>query len=66
MAAHYRATGEVLELEDPLGAKMRTVKTGGTLQIWSVGSNGVDDGGAGTFKPQAGKAQSDIVLEVER
>jgi hypothetical protein len=63
VAAHYRATGEVLELDDPFGTKLRTSRSGDTLKIWSVGKDGVDDGGAGAWKPSAGK---DIVLEVDR
>jgi hypothetical protein len=62
-AAHFRATGEIQELEDPLGTKLRTSKSGDHLKIWSVGRNGSDEGGSGTWKPTAEK---DIVLEVDR
>jgi hypothetical protein len=62
-AAHYRATGEFLELDDPFGAKLLRAEKGGSLKLWSVGPDGVDDGGLGEWQPQKGK---DIVLEVER
>jgi hypothetical protein len=63
VAAHYRATGEVLELDDPFGKKLVTSKSGDRLKTWSVGRNGTDDGGVGDWKPAAGK---DIVLETDR
>jgi hypothetical protein len=53
-AAAYRATGEVLKLVDPLGGKLLHKKENGKLKTWSVGTDGKDDGGAG----------SDIVIEV--
>jgi len=63
IAAHYRATGEVLELDDPFGGKLLTSKAGDRLKLWSVGRDGADDGGTGEWKPRAGK---DIVLETDR
>lgn len=63
VAAHYRATGEVLDLDDPFGTKLHASESGDTLTIWSVGRDGVDDGGVGEWKPSAGK---DIVLSVRR
>ncbi|HZE99752.1 MAG TPA: hypothetical protein VE981_22285 [Planctomycetota bacterium] len=62
-AAHYRATGEVLEMPDPYGTSFRHSQKGVTLKIWSVGPDGVDDGGLGGWDSAKGK---DIVLEVER
>jgi hypothetical protein len=53
-AAAYRATGGVLELVDPLGGKLLHKNENGKLKLWSVGTDGKDDGGAG----------SDIVIEV--
>jgi hypothetical protein len=61
--AHYRATGEVLPLDDPFGTKLHHAITGGKLKVWSVGKNGVDDGGIGEWSSSRGK---DIVLEVDR
>lgn len=60
VAVHYRATGEVLELDDPFGAKILTSKTGDVLKVWSVGRDGTDQGGVGGWKTGAG---ADIVLE---
>jgi len=34
VAAHYRATGEVLELEDPFGGKMQFAESKGSLRAW--------------------------------
>lgn len=63
IAAQYRATGEVLQLDDPFGAKLLNSVQGQTLKVWSVGSNGVDDGGRGDWKPARGP---DIVLDVNK
>jgi hypothetical protein len=59
----YRANGDVLGLDDPFGGKLLVSKGESRLKIWSVGSDGVDDGGVGEWTPGKGK---DIVLEVER
>ena len=63
VAVHYRATGEVLDVDDPFGKKLFTSKAGDRLKVWSAGRDGVDGGGAGDWKPVAGK---DIVLETDR
>jgi len=63
-AAHFRATGEILRLDDPFGAgKLLHSKSGNHLKVWSVGSEGKDHGGIGGWFQDKGK---DIVLEVER
>jgi hypothetical protein len=63
VAAQYRATGEILELDDPFGAKLLSSVQGRMLKVWSVGSNGVDDGGKGQWNPVRGP---DIVLDVDK
>jgi len=63
MAAHYRAHGTLLDLADPFGDRLRSRKSGPVLKIWSVGGDGVDDGGFGDW---ATKGSRDIVLEVRR
>jgi len=72
-AARYRASGEILELEDPFGTRLLHSEKGGRLKIWSVGENGVDDGGDNggwlqwTRPPgNSGLTVKDIVLEVPR
>ena len=55
-AATYRATEQVLELDDPLGTKLLHKKENGKLKFWSVGIDGRDAGGTG--------GTDDIVLEV--
>jgi len=63
-AARYRATGVVLQLDDPFASTLRHSLTGSRLKVWSVGKDGVDDGGQGDWgHPYQTK---DIVLEVER
>jgi hypothetical protein len=54
-ASMFRATGEVLELDDPLGGKLLHKNENGKLKIWSVGVDGKDDGG---------NDEKDLVLEV--
>jgi hypothetical protein len=67
VATHYRATGEVLDLEDPFGARLLTRRDGDTLRVWSVGAEGLDHGGTGAFGfDREGKDAQDIVLEIRR
>jgi len=61
MSAHYAATGEVPALEDPFGDKLRSAQTGAELRFWSIGGDGIDNGGAGEWKPKDGQ---DIVLKL--
>jgi hypothetical protein len=59
-AARLKA-GETADLDDPFGAKLLRSEKEGVIKIWSVGPDGVDDGGTGgTPSPK------DIVLEVKR
>jgi len=64
VAAHYQATGEVLDLGDPLGGKLVRYLANDTLKVWSIGPEGLDHGGVGSFHfdPEV----KDIVLEVRR
>lgn len=62
MAAQYMASGEVPEIDDPLGTSLRHRLIGNKLQVWSVGMDGVDDDGSGDWSLKG----KDIVLEVER
>jgi hypothetical protein len=61
-AVHFKATGEVLELGDPFGTTLKSSRTGDDLRIWSVGRDGVDDGGLGGWKADG----KDIVVDVKR
>jgi hypothetical protein len=63
VGVHFQSTGEVLDLDDPFGAKLKSAVSGNKLKVWSVGPNGVDDAGSGGWKAHEGK---DIVLEVPR
>jgi hypothetical protein len=60
VAAHYRALGKALELDDPFGGKLLTERSGKKLKAWSVGPE-VPVEGAPRKPPPA-----DLVLEVER
>lgn len=59
---HWRATGEILDLEDPFGGRLKHVVKDGALRAWSVGKDGADDGGDGEWT----KAGKDIVVEIGR
>lgn len=61
--ASHRATGEIPAHDDPYGDKIRTSIEGNRLKLWSVGGDGIDNGGDGEWRGWRGK---DIVLEVER
>jgi hypothetical protein len=63
VATHWRRTGELLDLDDPFGAKLKSAKSGEGLKLWSIGADGVDNSGTGQWKPAAG---ADIVLEAKR
>jgi hypothetical protein len=67
VVAHYRSTGEVLDLEDPFGTRLLTRRSDDTLRVWSVGAEGRDHGGVGAFEfDPEGKDAKDIVLELRR
>jgi hypothetical protein len=63
IAAHYRATGEVLDLPDPFGDRLKHRVEGSRLQAWSIGAKQVDRDGAGDFSEPGDR---NIVIEVER
>jgi len=70
-AAHYRATGEVLKIEDPYGTFIRHAAAPTGMKFWSCGDDGADDGGhtgdrKGWIGPQPGAAPKDLVIEVPR
>jgi hypothetical protein len=57
---HRLAHGEVPELRDPFGTTLRSAtRPDGTVAIWSLGQNGVDDGGSGAWR-----GDPDLVLEL--
>jgi len=62
LEVHWRATGELLDLEDPFGGRLKHVVKDGALKAWSLGKDGVDDGGDGEWA----KSGKDIVLEIIR
>lgn len=62
IAVHYRLTGKILELNDPFGTTMATSTKDGAFKVWSVGANGVDDGGDGRWKTDG----KDLVLELKK
>ncbi|HLY09471.1 MAG TPA: hypothetical protein VKW04_09235 [Planctomycetota bacterium] len=64
VAAHYRATGDVLDLPDPFGDRLRRHEEAGVLRVWSLGLSGQDGGGAGGSP--AGSRNGNIVLEIPR
>jgi hypothetical protein len=72
VAAHYRATGELLNLQDPFGSEIQTRKTGSTLRVWSAGTNApcqlyrfqAKEVHPVTFHPRPTDTNPEIVLEV--
>jgi hypothetical protein len=63
MAVRFKVSGEVQKLGDPFGDTLLSSQNGRRLKVWSVGRDGVDDGGLGEWSTKKGK---DIVLEVGR
>jgi hypothetical protein len=57
VAARYQQSGEVLDLADPFGDRLKTLLEKGRLRLWSVSYDGVDNGG-----DQA----RDLVLQLDR
>lgn len=69
-AAHYRATGDVLKLQDPFGTVLGHAATPTGMKFWSRWGDGKDDGGdpggrKGWLGPQNAPIL-DLVIEVER
>ena len=62
IATHYLSFGKTLELKDPFGSNISISRTPHRLILWSVGKDGIDDGGSGHWDPSQGK---DIVLEID-
>jgi hypothetical protein len=62
VACRFRATGEVLELQDPFGGNLRTTVTEGHLRAWSRGPFAVEPA------PQepVGGSKSILRIEVDR
>jgi hypothetical protein len=61
VATHFLATGETLELDDPFGKKLRHSFAGNSLRVWSLGMDGIDNGGEGGWEDG-----NDCVLQVSR
>jgi hypothetical protein len=62
-AAHYRATGTLLDLADPFGDRLLHRPTATTMKFWSRGDDGNDDGGDGGGSDHDAR---DIVIDVPR
>ncbi len=56
-AAAYRTTGAIPEIDDPYGSWIQSSQNESGARIWSVGTDGTDNGG------DPGK---DIVLDIPR
>jgi hypothetical protein len=63
VAVQFQATGEILDLEDPFGARLLHQANGTHLKVWSLGKEGVDKIGSGQWRYENGKM---IVLDVDR
>jgi len=62
-ACSFLSNGHIPELIDPFGSKLLSSTVDGRLKAWSVGPNGIDDGGVGSWK---GEEPLDLVLECSR
>jgi hypothetical protein len=77
-AVHYRATGALLELDDPFGDRLHQEINGSDLKVWSVGVDGIDHHGDDAGRDWSSKRPTpipgripprearDIVLIVEK
>jgi hypothetical protein len=63
LALHRKSTGEWLDLEDPYGGRLRHEETETLLRVWSLGADGVDHQGRGTWECSD---QRNLVLEVPK
>lgn len=64
VATRYWLDGSVTELPDPFGDKLRTIRTNTGLKVWSVGGDGIDNGGIGGW--YLSDQVPDIVLEISK
>ncbi len=64
VATRFRMDGSVMEIDDPFGDKILSVRTGNHLKLWSRGRDGIDNGGKGEWSRDDRGA--DIVLEFTR
>jgi hypothetical protein len=60
----FLSTGILPVLPDPFGKNLLHVERSGKLKIWSVGSDGKDQGGKGGWSTTP--EQTDMVLEITR
>lgn len=56
-AARYPATGELIPIDDPFGGKLLFALAEADIKFWSLGNDGMDDGGT---------IPRDLVIQVER
>jgi hypothetical protein len=59
-AAIFHASGEIPAIADPFGDKLRFKRENGKTKIWSLGRDGTDQNGSGTWE----ESSPDIVLEI--
>jgi hypothetical protein len=55
-------TGTVPQVDDPFGSSLLHSQSGGKTRIWSVGTNGTDDGGLDGWTAR----RADVVLEMQK
>lgn len=64
MAVRFRLDGTTPDLADPFGDKLKWVRTETGLKAWSLGRDGLDQGGKGTWNGDV--FGTDTVLEIQR
>jgi hypothetical protein len=66
-AATLKATGNMPRLADPFGGDLLMSKSGGRIKLWSLGTDGADQGGVGSWNTDSsGGATGDLVFEFPR
>jgi hypothetical protein len=63
LVLHRRTSGAWLDLEDPLGGRLKHEETETLLRVWSLGPDAVDHQGRGTWECSD---QRNLVLEVPK
>lgn len=58
----FRATGKMPTIPDPFGANLLSKEDAGVLKIWSIGYDGINNGGVGGWE----RGGADIVIEVPK
>jgi hypothetical protein len=65
-AAILKSTGKMPDLADPFGADLLMSESEGAVRIWSLGTDGVNQNGIGSWSTYPAGRGEDLVLELSR